>query len=188
VPGAHPFDFPAITGSVRLAISPLTDKVSKLTIDVTNETSVNASAGRDEALLHSLLSAHVILYAESGEFVSLLDPPDDLRDAVAACRNVGCFPVLVGEEGERQMLLCSPIILYDYPQVAPESAGDFFDATEMDEMLTLRVLTLTPEEKQAMCESDERARALLERTEQTAREQLARVHGAVRSMRPVTEP
>jgi len=187
-PAVHEFDFPGIVGCVRFAIAPLSDKVLKLTIDVTNETPLKTPAGRNEALLHSLLSAHVILYAESAEFVSLLDPPHDLRDAVAACHNPGCFPVLVGEEGERQMLLCSPIILYDYPQVAPESAGDFFDATEMDEMLTLRVLTLTPEEKQAMRESDQRARALLERTEQTAREQLAKIHGAVRGMRPVHEP
>ena len=52
------------------------------------------------------------------------------------------------------MLLCSPIILYDYPQIAPESAGDFFDGTEMDEMLALRVLTLTDAEKQEMRQGD----------------------------------
>ena len=63
------------------------------------------------------------------------------------------------------MLLCSPIILYDYPQIAPESAGDFFDGTEMDEMLTLRVMTLTDEEKDEMRSGDDRVRNLLERTE-----------------------
>ena len=56
------------------------------------------------------------------------------------------------------MMLCSPIILYDYPKIAPESAGDFFDGTEMDEMLTLRVLTLTDAEKQEMRNGDPRAR------------------------------
>ena len=54
-------------------------------------------------------------------------------------------------------MLCSPIILYDYPQSAPESEGDFFDGTEMDEMLTLRVLTLTDAEKQEMRAGDARA-------------------------------
>ena len=53
------------------------------------------------------------------------------------------------------MLLCSPIILYDYPQIAPESAGDFYDATEMDEMLTLRVMTLTDDEKNEMRRADD---------------------------------
>jgi hydrogenase maturation protease len=82
-------------------------------------------------------------------------------------------------------MLCSPIILYDYPQVAPESVGDFFDGTEMDEMLTLRVTTLTDDEKNEVRAADARARLLLERTEQTAREQLVRTHGVIRSMRRV---
>ena len=85
------------------------------------------------------------------------------------------------------MMLCSPILLYDYPQIAPESAGDFYDATEMDEMLTLRVMTLTDDEKSEMRRADDHARSLLERTEESAREQLARTHGAIRSMRPVSE-
>ena len=85
------------------------------------------------------------------------------------------------------MMLCSPIVLYDYPQIAPESAGDFYDATEMDEMLTLRVMTLTDEEKSEMRRADDHVRSLLQRTEESAREQLARTHGAIRSMRPVSE-
>ena len=106
---------------------------------------------------------------------------------VSECKNVGNFPVLVGDQGERDMMLCSPIVLYDYPQIAPESAGDFYDATEMDEMLTLRVMTLTEDEKSEMRRADDRARGLLQRTEESAREQLARTHGAIRSMRPVSE-
>ena len=82
-----------------------------------------------------------------GEFVSLLDPPEDLGELVSECKNVGNFPVLIGEQGERDMMLCSPIVLYDYPQIAPESAGGFYHATEMDEMLTLRVMTLTDDER-----------------------------------------
>ncbi len=85
------------------------------------------------------------------------------------------------------MLLCSPIILYDFPEVAPESAGDFFDSSEIDELLTLRVLTLTDEEKQAMRDSDERSRILLDCVEKGARDQLSRLHGAIRSIRPVSE-
>jgi hydrogenase maturation protease len=85
------------------------------------------------------------------------------------------------------MLLCSPIILYDYPQIAPESANAFYDATEMDEMLTLRVLTLTDEEKSEMRLTDDHVRNLLERTEQSAREQLSRTHGAIRSLRPAAD-
>lgn len=182
------FSFPgntgAICGSVHLRVEELRENLSKLSLDLLNQTPLAPSADRNQALLSSLISAHVILYTECGQFISLLDPPADLRDAVASCKNSGCFPVLVGDAGERQMLLCSPIILYDYPEVAPESAGDFFDGTEMDEMLTLRVLTMTDEEKHEMAGAGDRLRQLLERTERTAREQLLRTHGVVRSLKP----
>ena len=84
-------------------------------------------------------------------------------------------------------MLSSPIILYDYPQIAPESPGDLFDATEIDEILTLRILTLTEDEKRAMSDVDDRARALLERTESLAREQLMGLHGTIRGLRPISD-
>ncbi len=96
--------------------------------------------------MFSLVSAHTVLGVEHGEFVSLLEPPAGLEDLAAQCKNVGTWPVLVGDEGE--MMLSSPIILYDHPQIAPESAGNLFDSTEIDEILSLRILTLTDEEKQ----------------------------------------
>jgi hypothetical protein len=149
-----------------------------------------AAARRDEALPRSLVSAHILFGINAGEFVSMLDPQEDLREAVAECRNEGVFPVLVGTEPDRRMMLCSPIILYDYPQIALESDGDFFDGTEMDEMLTLRVLTLTDAEKQEMHEGDSRARKILERTESLTPEQMLKTHGVVRALRaiPKDEP
>jgi hydrogenase maturation protease len=141
-----------------------------------------ATAGsRDAALLRSFASTHTILGVRQGEFVSLLDPPDELSAAAAGCRNVGGWPVLVGQAGERDLLLASPIILYDYPQIAPESPGDLFDGTEIDEILTLRIMTMTDEEKREMSAVDERARALLDRTEALDGEQLMRLHGVMRS-------
>ena len=104
-------------------------------------------------------------------------------EAAAACRNVGAWPVLVGQEGSKDTMLSSPIILYDYPRVVPESPGDFFDGTEIDEMLSLRIMTLTDDEKGAMASIDERAGALLARTESLAREQLLELHGTVRGLR-----
>src|SRR5262249_30785809 len=118
-------------------------------------------------------------------FVSLLDPPASWRQAAAGCRNIGTWPVLVGEQGDRDTLLSSPIILYDYPQVAAESPGDLFDATEIDEILTLRILTLTEEEKRSAAALDGRTRDLVARTEALAREQLAGLHGTMRNMRPL---
>jgi hypothetical protein len=176
-----------IKGAVRLRAETVRASLVKLYIDLLNESALDPDARREVALAKSLNSAHMILQAEAGGFVSLLDPPERLQDAVAGCKNTGCFPVLVGDEGEHNMLLCSPIILYDYPQIAPESNGDFFDSTEMDEMLTLRVTTLTEEEKNEVRSTDDRTRSLLERTERTAREQLMRTHGAIRSLRRVNE-
>ena len=72
----------------------------------------------------------------------------EFQEAAAACRNVGTWPVLAGEAGERDTVLSSPIILYDYPQIAPESPGDLFDGAEIDEILSLRILTLDRRRKE----------------------------------------
>ncbi len=132
-------------------------------------------------------SAHLLLGIEGGSFISLLEPAEKVEADAKACEQDGVFPVLAGETSDRSCVLCSPIILYDYPQIAPESVGNFFDGTEMDEMLALRVLTLTEEEKVEMRRSDPHARAMLERTETLPDESLAKVHGAVRGLRRITE-
>jgi hypothetical protein len=178
-----------ITGEVALSAERVGDELFKLTVRIGNHTPTGSSTttDRDEALLHALVSTHTILHVQEGEFVSLIDPPEWYRSAAAGCRNVGAWPVLVGEEGQKDTMLSAPIILYDYPQVAPESPGDLFDATEIDEILTLRILTLTDDEKREAAAVDERARALLERTEGLAREQLMGLHGTIRGPRALPE-
>jgi hypothetical protein len=163
--------------------------IFRVTVRVRNLTpcNVHRQITRDQALTFSLLSAHTVLGAKNGHFISLLEPRDDLRELAARCRNIGTWPVLVGKADERDTLLSSPIILYDYPQIAPESAGDLFDGTEIDEILSLRIMTMTDEEKREMRESDERARQILERTEALPPEQLMKLHGVVRSLRPLKE-
>jgi len=177
-----------VCGKLSVSSKQIQNSLWKLKVNVSNETVFSGDVSdRNASLTCSLLSAHTILAAKKGSFISLLDPPESLRQEVSACVNVGNFPVLVGNQGERDMLLCSPIVLYDYPQIASESADDFYDATEIDEMLTLRVMTLTDDEKSEMCLADERMRSLLERTEQTVREQLARTHGTMRNPRPASQ-
>jgi hypothetical protein len=159
----------------------------KLRLEMQNASplSSGAAAKREEALPLSMVSAHLLLGIRGGQFVSLLDPADTYRSAVAACCNTGVFPVLAGEEPDRSIMFCSPIILYDYPKIAPESEGDFFDGTEMDEMLTLRVLTLTDAEKQEMRNGDPRARKILERTEALTSDAMLKAHGVVRGLRDI---
>ena len=178
-----------ISGRLTIQVAQLRDGLLKVSLELINTTSVtNASeTNRKDAMLQAFVSAHVLLGVNGGDFVSLLDTPEPLRETAAECKNIGVFPVLVGEPGQRDIMLCSPIILYDYPQIAPESVGDFFDGTEMDEMLALRVLTLTEQEKAEMRNVDDRARRILERTETLPQDFLMKVHGVIRELRPVSE-
>jgi hypothetical protein len=93
--------------------------------------------------------------------------------------------------GDDDIVLSSPIILYDHPEVAPESPGDLYDGTEIDEILALRVLTLTDEERCEARGTDPRAAAIIDRVDSFAPEIWDRLHGAVRSLgtvAPVEEP
>jgi hypothetical protein len=177
-----------LSGLIGLAAERIGTDLYKLCVRIENTTALaHTSERRDAIMLQSLISTHTILRASRGDFISLLDPPPDLRDAAGRCQNLHTWPVLVGNEGERDTLLSSPIILYDYPQIAPESPGALFDGTEIDELLSLRIMTLTDEEKEEMRRGDERAREILERTEALSPEQLMKLHGTVRSLRPFSE-
>jgi hydrogenase maturation protease len=179
----------ALSGSVEIDFTPCRDGFIKATVRVRNltEYETDQQDDRAQALTHSLVSAHTILGVENGEFVSLLDPPRELSDLAAECTNLGAWPVLVGEGGSRNAMLSSPIILYDFPQIAPESPGSLFDGTEIDEILSLRILTMTDDEKREMRRSDDRTREILERTENMPPEQFMKLHGVLRGMRPVLE-
>jgi len=161
----------------------------RIAVRLSNQTPFASApeAGREGVLAGSLLSTHTILGVQQGEFVSLLEPPQEYEKAAAACKNAGTWPVLAGEEGQRDTVLSSPIILYDYPKIAPESPGDLFDGAEIDEILSLRILTLTDEEKSAMRRSDDRARQILERTENLPPEHFMKMHGVLHSLNPKGE-
>ncbi len=175
-----------LRGSVEITAEQVGEGLFKIRVFVRNLTPFahGEHANREEALLSSLASTHTVLGVENGKFCSMIAPTDEIREAAATCQQIGTWPVLVGEEGAQDTLLSSPIILYDYPQIAPESAGDLFDGTEIDEILSLRIMTLTDEEKREMCQSDDRARLMLERTETLPMEQLMKLHGVLRNVRP----
>lgn len=137
-------------------------------------------ASRAAVMRAAFASTHLLAVAEGARFVSLLDPPPHAAAAAAACTSVGCWPVLAGAEGADDVVLAAPIVLYDHPQIAPESTGDFFDATEIDELLALRTRALTPEEKELARATDPRAAAIVDRAESMTGAELARLHGAVR--------
>lgn len=176
----------ALAGTVRVAAETVDETTLRLTVRIENRTPMPDAAPEDDeaVVMRTLASAHTILTLEDGAFLSLLEPPDAYADAAEACENLCTWPVLVGENGETDTMLSSPIILYDYPELAPESPGDFFDGLEMDEMLTLRILTMTDDEKDEMRQADDLGRRLLQRTEAMSGEQMMTLHGTVREMRP----
>jgi len=139
---------------------------------------------RDDGLRYSLIAAHLLIGVAGGSFLSLTDPPEWASGEVAACVNVGTWPVLAGPAECRDLVLSSPVILYDHPEVAPESAGDLFDATEIDEILTLRTLALTDQERQEARATDPRAADLIDRLDDLPPEVLERMHGAIRYLSP----
>ncbi|MCU1240356.1 MAG: hypothetical protein JWO71_1082 [Candidatus Acidoferrum typicum] len=174
-----------VAGTIELSSERLDPGVFRLTARISNTSRIESFVTREAALSRSLVSAHTILEVRGGEFVSLIDPPDPCLSFALACQNIGTWPVLVGQEGERDAMLSSPIILYDYPQIAPESPGDLFDGAEIDEILSLRIMTMTDEEKREMRQSDERTRQILERTEALPAEQFMKLHGALRGLRTI---
>jgi hypothetical protein len=154
----------------------------KVAVTVENTSDVTGpGTRRDDVMGSSLVAVHTMLAIDDGRFVSLLDPPEEATVAVTGCSNEGTFPVLIAGE---DLVLSSPIILYDYPQVAPESPGDLYDSTEIDEILALRVLTLTDEEKSEARGTDPRAAAIIDRCDAMAPEMWERLHGTMRSLSP----
>ena len=175
-----------VTAGLRLEAEPAAApfRLHRLRVVVEN-TSTASPPSRPEALRASLIAAHTLLAVRTGRFVSLLDPPLWATEAARACRNVHAFPVLCGRDQGADVVLSSPIILYDHPRIAPESPGPLFDSGEIDEILSLRTLTLTEEEKREARATDPQAAALIDRVDSLPDEVLARLHGAVRSLRPV---
>ena len=157
----------------------------RLQVRVENRTVVSpVPPRRDDALPSALIAAHTIISVSGGEFISMTDPPIWAQPAVAECQNEGGWPVLADPDGGRQVVLSSPIILYDHPELAPESPGELYDGTEIDEILTLRTLALSDAEKAEARATDPRAAALLDRVESMDAESMARLHGTIRSPRP----
>ncbi|PJN29143.1 hypothetical protein [Kitasatospora sp. CB02891] len=162
--------------------------VQRLTVVVENTTVRTAAPadGREAALPHSLVSTHLLLGLDRGSFLSVTDPPEWAREAVAQCRNEHTWPVLAGPPGRCRVLLSSPIILEDHPSIAPESPGALYDATEIDEILALRTAALTDREKREARGTDERAGAVIDLADSMPPEVLERLHGAVRGLRAIT--
>jgi hypothetical protein len=175
-----------LEGMLTIGVEPSAEsgdagRVSKLRVRVENHSAVVAGE-RSSALRTSLVSTHVLLAIAGGRFLSVLDPPPHAAAATANLANRQTFPVLVGDahaDARRaELVLSSPIILYDFPALNARTEADAFDATEIDELLTLSVLSLSDAERAEARATDPRARALVERAESFGAQGLARLHAS----------
>ncbi|MGQ0631351.1 MAG: hypothetical protein ACT4P1_09930 [Sporichthyaceae bacterium] len=179
-----------VSGAVVVELTPLPGPIGakRLRVRVENRTpdlGRTPPGSRDGAMASALVAAHTMFALDRGCFVSMTDPPEWARPEVSACENIGTWPVLV-DAADDAVVLSSPIILGDHPEIAPESPGDLYDATEIDEILTLRTMVLTDEEKAEARATDPRAAALIDRVDELPPEHLDRLHGALRYLRQVT--
>ncbi|OBG64183.1 hypothetical protein A9X05_02965 [Mycobacterium sp. E3298] len=147
-----------------------------------------AAVDKNDAIARSMIGTHLIAELGRGQFVSLLEPPPAAVDAVSRCVQHRCFPVLSGPPGAHDSLLISPIILYDHPEVAEQSDTALYDCTEIDEILTLRVMTMTDEEKAQARATDPRAARIIDQCEAMSPEAMARLHGVLRDPVPGLVP
>jgi hypothetical protein len=172
-----------LAGAVCVRATPVSGPwgAVRLQVRVENRTAPDAAPeSRPDALPSALVAAHLIMSISGGEFVSMTDPPMWAKPAVADCENIGGWPVLADPDGGRAVMLSAPIILYDHPELAPESPGELYDGTEIDEILTLRTLALSDEEKLEARATDPRAAALIDRVESLDAQAMGRMHGTIR--------
>ena len=185
--GCYVRDTDALTGRIVVGLEPVPGPYGamRLRLDVVNDAEVGRDehgdgGGRDRMQDRSFIAAHTLVALDAGAFVSATDPPEWAAPAVAACVNEHSWPVLAGPEGCTSLLLATPIILADHPQLAPESPTDLFDGTENDEILTLRTAALTDDEKREARATDPRAADLLDAIEAMGPAMVERLHGVIR--------
>ncbi|MFF0448812.1 hypothetical protein ACFYT4_20775 [Streptomyces sp. NPDC004609] len=182
-----------LTGVLGVTCTPVGPGAHRLTVTARNTTPCPVPDredrnSRERASSYAFASAHLILHGDDGRFVSPVDPPDHLSEASGACAHGGVWPVLAGAEGQGRTsstVLASPITLYDFPAVAPESPGDLFDGTEIDQLLVLGVLSMPEEELAEARACDPLVRETLDRCAGLDQGALSALHGGIREFRPV---
>jgi hypothetical protein len=179
IEGEGEFEIGGISVRTRLKGSdPLSrgdSDLRRVSFRVENRTDVPDGLTRGEALRFSLISTHPVLRVDGGRFISQLDAP---------CESVNTWPVLASPDDD--VMLGAAIILPDHPQIAPESRGNLFDNTEIEEALVLHVQALSDEERAEIEQSDPAVKEMIERASAVTSEELLKLHGRVEVRDPVT--
>lgn len=142
---------------------------------VHNVSHVEPGLSRGEALRHSLLSTQILVRISDGRFLSPLE---------AGGSSTNTYPVLTGQADE--VVLGTTIVLPDHPQMAPESRGNLFDSTEIEEALLLHVQALSDEERAEIERADPAVREMVARAAAATPEDIMALHGRVTVRDPLT--
>ncbi len=169
-----------LRGELQVHMTSIGDvlRLSVSIANVANVADISAVSDRETAISASFIGAHLLVSLEHAEALSMTDPPD--ANAARECKQHRCWPVLAGPPGDNSLMLVSPIILYDHPEIAEQSAGALFDSTEIDEILTLRVMTLTDAEKAAARATDPMAAQIIDRCDAMSAQDMQQLHGILR--------
>jgi hypothetical protein len=148
----------------------------RVSFRVENLTEVSEGLERGEALRYSLISTHPVVRVSGGaRFVSQLDAP---------CDSVNTWPVLASPEDD--VMIGAAIVLPDHPQIAPESRGNLFDNTEIEEALVLHVHALSDGERAEIEEQDSAVKEMIDRALAVTPAEVLKLHGRVELRDPVT--
>jgi hypothetical protein len=190
--GGEPVEFAfegerRIAGRVRMRAEATPEPgLAKVMVCVHNTTVLDADEAatmdRAEALRASLLSTHIVAEVGGGRFVSPLEGDGAAGAAVGRCRNENSWPVLASPGDDA--VLGAPIFLPDHPRMAPESLGNLFDNTEIEEALLLHVKTLSDTEREAIAEQDPAVREMLARADAATPKDLGSLHGRLELLDP----
>lgn len=172
----------SLFGKIEITSEKLTDNLFKVRFMFENRSEIEncEKFSREEILQFSFVSTHTILEIENGKFISLLETPDEFIEQAKSLENINIFPVLIGDKSKQNNILASPIILYDFPEIAENSLENFFDGLEIDELMILNLLALPEKEKRQIAETDERTRQIIEKIENLNSEDLLKLHAHLR--------
>jgi hypothetical protein len=87
---------------------------------------------------------------------------------------------------EDDVMIGAAIVLPDHPQIAPESRGNLFDNTEIEEALVLHVHALSDRERAEIEQQDTAVKEMIDRAMAVTPEEVLNLHGRVELRDPVT--
>ena len=186
LPGERATGAPPLRGRMAMRAELLGPDLARVKLCIHNDSELGHTEAeeptRAEALHRSLLSVHPLLEVEGGEFVSPLERDGEAGAAAESSECINTFPVLVG--GAASAVLGATIMLPDHPELAPESLGNLFDNTEIEEALLLHVQALSDSEREGITQQDPAVREMIARADRVTDDEMLGLHGRLTYKEP----